>query len=43
MTELVGALSELIAVCPEIAEIEVNPLILRPDGAFAADAVVVLA
>jgi succinyl-CoA synthetase beta subunit len=40
---LLAALSGLIAACPEIGEVEVNPLILRPDGVFAADAVVTLA
>jgi acetate---CoA ligase (ADP-forming) len=37
-----AALSELAAAAPAIRELEVNPLLVRPDGAVALDARVVL-
>ncbi|MEP6892678.1 MAG: acetate--CoA ligase family protein, partial [Gaiellaceae bacterium] len=37
-----AALSRLAATCPEIAEVEVNPLLATPDGAIGLDARVVL-
>jgi acyl-CoA synthetase (NDP forming) len=38
-----AALSELAAAEPAIQELEINPLLVRPDGAVALDARVVLA
>jgi acetyltransferase len=42
VARLLAALSYLIGASPDIDQVDVNPLILRPDGVFAADALVVL-
>ncbi|MCV7192626.1 acetate--CoA ligase family protein [Mycolicibacterium brumae] len=41
LAEVIVALSTLAAGCPQIAEIEVNPLRVAPDGAVAVDALIV--
>ncbi|OEU86773.1 CoA-binding protein [Streptomyces abyssalis] len=41
--EAVARITEVAAAHPEIAELEINPLLVRPDGALALDARAVLA
>jgi acyl-CoA synthetase (NDP forming) len=41
--EAVAALSHFAAAHPEVEEVEVNPLLVRPEGAVALDARIVLA
>jgi acyl-CoA synthetase (NDP forming) len=38
LAELIAALSELAVAVPEIAELDLNPVFVSPDGALAADA-----
>jgi acetate---CoA ligase (ADP-forming) len=38
LAELVAAVSELAAAVPEIAELDLNPVFVSPDGALIADA-----
>ncbi len=43
LAETISAVSRVAAQHPELAELEVNPLLARPDGVVALDARVVLA
>ncbi len=43
LVDLVVAVGELVAAIPEIAELDLNPVFVGPDGPFAADARCVLA
>ena len=42
VARLLTRLSEMIVACPDIAEVDLNPVILTPDAAHVADARVVL-
>jgi acyl-CoA synthetase (NDP forming) len=38
LVDAVTRFARLVADCPELAEIELNPLVARPDGVVAIDA-----
>jgi acetyltransferase len=38
LREIILRLSELVSVCPEIRELDINPLKVLPQGAIVVDA-----